>query len=70
MLKIRDIQKKGKKQNTRVTKLLKLSNVFFAVFINMSLFSVKRRNREDSNVKGRLKTGETCQEQCVHSHKI
>lgn len=70
MLKMRDIQKKGKKQNTRVTKLLKLSNVFFAVFINMSLFSVKRRNHEDSNVKGRLKTGETCQKQCVHSHKI
>lgn len=69
MLKMRDIQKKRTETKYK-GKLLKLSNVFFAVFINMSLFSVKRRNHEDSNVKGRLKTGETCQEQCVHSHKI
>lgn len=48
---------------------MKLSDVFYAVFINVStcIFSERRGNNEDSNVKEPLMTSKTCQEQRKHS---
>lgn len=58
-----------KEQNSEIAKLLKLSDVFYAVFINVStcIFSERRKNNENSNVKEPLMTSETCQEQRKHS---
>lgn len=46
-----------------------MSDVFYAVFINVStcLFPERRGNNEDSNVKEPLMTSKTCQEQRKHS---
>lgn len=54
------------KKNTKLAKLLKLSDVFSAVFINVNIFSGKRRNDEDSNVKELLMISEMCEDQCKH----